>query len=87
TETTDFIAGVVGWVDLKAPDVAATLAGLKAGPGGKRLVGIRHQVHDEADPNWLDWPLVRRGLRAVKEAGLVYDLLVRPRELPAALRL
>jgi len=81
----DFIAGVVGWVDLTAPDVAEQLAALGAGPGGAKLVGIRHQVHDEADPQWLARPVVRRGLAAVGEAGLAYDILVRTRELPAAL--
>jgi L-fuconolactonase len=80
------IAGVVGWVDLTLPDVAATLAQLLQGPGGAHLVGIRHQVHDEADPDWLLRPDVLRGLRAVAEVGLVYDLLVRSRELPAARR-
>jgi L-fuconolactonase len=80
------ITGVVGWVDLTGPDVAATLARLAAGAGGRHLVGIRHQVHDEADPDWLLRPEVLRGLRAVAEAGLVYDLLVRSRELPAARR-
>jgi L-fuconolactonase len=84
-EATDFVAGVVGWVDLASPFVAATLADLRAGPGGRWLAGVRHQVHDEGDPAWLLHPGVRRGLRAVGEAGLAYDLLVRPRELPAAL--
>src|SRR5207302_73306 len=79
---TDFVAGVVGWVDLAAPDVAAQLADLRAGPDGRWLVGVRHQVHDEADPAWLLRPEVLRGVRAVGEAGLAYDLLVRPRELP-----
>lgn len=82
---TDFVAGVVGWVDLTAPGVADTLAELEAGPGGGLLVGIRHQVHDEEDPAWLLRPDVDRGLRAVGKAGLAYDLLVRARELPAAL--
>jgi L-fuconolactonase len=85
-EETDFIAGVVGWVDLTDPAVGAVIDALRAGPGGRRLVGIRHQVHDEADPDWLGRPEVRRGLAAVAARGLVYDLLVRPRELPAALR-
>jgi L-fuconolactonase len=58
---------------------------LRQGPGGRYLVGIRHQVHDEPDPDWLMRADVRRGLRAVAGAGLVYDLLVRARELPAAL--
>ena len=82
----DFIAGVVGWVDLTA-DVAKQIAALQAGPGGKKLVGIRHQVHDEADPEWLGKKDVRRGIAAVGKAGLAYDILVRARELPAALAL
>jgi L-fucono-1,5-lactonase len=82
----EFIAGVVGWVDLTA-DVPKQLASLRAAPGGAKLVGIRHQVHDEADPEWLGRKEVRRGLAAVGKAGLVYDILVRTRELPAALAL
>ncbi|HEX9362429.1 MAG TPA: amidohydrolase family protein [Candidatus Dormibacteraeota bacterium] len=80
-KTTDFIAGVVGWVDLTVPDVADTIASLES----DLLVGIRHQVHDEPDARWLLRSEVQRGIAAVGEAGLVYDLLVRTRELPAAL--
>ena len=83
--STGFLGGVVGWVDLTDPNVADTLAALRAGPGGRNLVGIRHQAHDEPDPEWLLRDDVRRGLRAVAEAGLAYDVLVRTRELPAAL--
>jgi L-fuconolactonase len=82
---TPFVRGVVGWVDLTDPGVTDVVAELRAGPGGDRLVGIRHQVHDEPDPEWLLRDDVRRGIRAVGKAGLVYDLLVRTRELPAAL--
>ena len=82
---TPLIAGVVGWVDLTSPAVAEDLAGLRALQGGDRLVGIRHQVHDEEDPEWLRRDDVRRGIAAVGEAGLAYDLLVRTREMPAAL--
>lgn len=84
---TPFIRGVVGWVDLTDPAVPEALAGLRGGPGGERLVGIRHQVHDEPDPEWLLREDVMRGIRAVGTAGLAYDLLLRPRELPAALEL
>ncbi len=80
----DLVAGVVGWTDLTAPGIADTLAELSELPGGDRLVGIRHQVQGEADPNWLLRPDVLRGLEAVAAAGLVYDLLVLPRQLPAA---
>jgi L-fuconolactonase len=82
---TDFVAGVVGWVDLTSPKIADTLAELRARPDGRYLVGARHQVHDEPDPDWLLRDDVRRGLCALGEAGLAYDVLVRTRELPAAL--
>ena len=77
----DFVDGVVGWIDLTSPTVAETIASLVS----DLLVGIRHQVHDEPDPSWLLGDDVQRGIAAVGEAGLVFDLLVRTRELPAAL--
>jgi len=80
----DLIWGVVGWVDLTSAAVGDDLDSLLGGPGGDRLVGIRHQVHDETDPDWLRRDDVRRGLAAVLERCLRYDLLVRARELPAA---
>ena len=80
------VAGVVGWVDLTAGDVDRELDRLRARPGGDRLAGVRHLVQDEPDPGWLGRPDVGRGLRAVGAAGLAYDLLVRPSQLPAALR-
>ncbi len=84
-EATDFLVGVVGWVDLTDAGTAETLAELRERPGGRHLVGVRHQVHDEEDPGWLLRDDVRRGLCALGEAGLAYDVLVRTRELPAAL--
>jgi L-fuconolactonase len=82
---TEYVAGVVGWVDLTDPSVGKMIAELRAGHGGTHLVGVRHQVHDEPDARWLLREDVRRGIEAVGEADLVYDLLVRTRELPAAL--
>jgi L-fuconolactonase len=79
-----FVAGVVGWVNLRHPGVGDQIAELRAGLGGDKLVAIRHQVHDEEDPEWLKRQDVRRGLSAVESAGLAYDLLLRTRELPGA---
>lgn len=85
-DATPWIAGVVGWVDLTAPDVDEQLAALRAAPGGARyLKGIRHNVHDEPDPEWLARDDVLAGLARLAAAGLPYDLLVRTRELPAAI--
>ena len=82
----DLVAGVVGWTDLTAPHIADALAALTELPGGDRLVSLRHQVQGEADPRWLLRPDVQRGLAAVADAGLVYDLVVQPHQLPAAVR-
>lgn len=79
------VAGVVGWVDLTSDDVWGSLDALRRHPGGHALVGLRHLVQDEPDPRWLERPEVVRGLRAVADAGLAYDLLVRPPQLPSAL--
>ncbi|WP_329521340.1 amidohydrolase family protein [Spirillospora sp. NBC_01491] len=79
------VRAVVGWVDLTAPDAAATLARLLAAPSGRHLAGIRHLVQDEPDPRWLLRADVARGVRAVGAAGLAYDVLVRPAQAEAAL--
>lgn len=93
-ETTEFlalaaataqIAGVVGWASLTDPALAATIAGHRAGPGGELLVGIRDQAQAQAD-DWLDSPAVRAGLVTVAAAGLVNELVVRPRQLPSVAR-
>jgi L-fuconolactonase len=78
------IAGVVGWVDLEAPDVADAIGALRQLPGGELLVGIRHPVLMERDQDWLIRPAVLRGVAAVAAAGLVFDVVVQPRQLAAA---
>ncbi|MGW3128603.1 amidohydrolase family protein [Streptomyces sp. NPDC001123] len=82
----DLVAGVVGWTDLTRPDVADELARLRELPGGSHLKGIRHQVQGEPDPEWLLRPDVARGLAALADAGLVYDLIVQGHQLPAAVK-
>ncbi|MGI5240223.1 amidohydrolase family protein [Dactylosporangium sp. CA-139066] len=80
------IAGVVAWIDVAADDVAATLADYRRQRGGELLVGVRSQVQGEADPDYLDRPGVRRGLAAVADAGLAFDLVIRADQLPSAAR-
>ncbi|MEH2490675.1 amidohydrolase family protein [Bradyrhizobium sp. AZCC 2230] len=82
---TPSVIGVVGWADLIDAALGDTLDRLRDLPGGAKLVGIRHQVHDEADPDWLLRADVQRGLAAVFARDLTYDFLVRTRELPAAI--
>jgi L-fuconolactonase len=82
----DLIAGVVGWVDLTNPGIKDTLASLRAEQGGDLLIAIRHQAQDEPDPEWLAREEVQAGIQAVAEAGLAYDLLIMPHQLPSAIR-
>ncbi|MER7399710.1 amidohydrolase family protein [Streptomyces sp. NPDC000151] len=71
------IAGVVGWTDLTAPELAL--------PDDPLLVGVRHQAEDEPDPRWLVRADVRRSLAALGARGLAYDVLVRAPQRQAAL--
>ena len=78
------LAGVVGWTDLTAPDVADAVARLRAMPGGAFLCGIRHPVLAERDPGWLARPAVLAGLHALAGAGVAFDIVAQPGQLPAA---
>lgn len=74
-------AGVVGWVDLAGRDVDERIEALRAGPGGAKLVGVRHLTHLEADAAWLERDDVRRGMGLIGKAGLVVELVVNSRQL------
>jgi L-fuconolactonase len=76
------VAGVVGWVDLRAPDLDAQLDALASRP---KLVGIRHIVQAEPD-DFLHGDAFRRGVRRLARHGLAYDILVYARQLPAAIQ-
>ncbi|MEV5957759.1 amidohydrolase family protein [Streptomyces sp. NPDC051987] len=84
----DPLAGaVVGWADLTSPAVGDVLDELRCGPGGGYLRALRHLVQGESDPEWLQQPSVERGLRAVRDRGLGYDVLIRSHQFDQAIRL
>ena len=78
------IEGIVGWVDLCAPDVTARLESLQAHP---RIKGFRHVVIDEPDEGFLLRDDFQRGIAALGPLGFTYDLLIFPRHVPAAVQL
>ncbi len=82
-EHNSFIAGVVGWVDLQADDVAGQLDDLRAHP---KFKGVRHLVESESADDWLAQPKVIRGLRELESRQLAYDLLVHTKHLKHAQR-
>ncbi|MFC7493587.1 MULTISPECIES: amidohydrolase family protein [unclassified Nocardioides] len=75
------VAGVVGWFDLTDPALDDVLATARAHAGGRRLVGARHQLQVEPDPQWLTRPEVARGLTCLARHGLAYDVVVSPGQL------
>lgn len=78
------IEAVVGWADLTSPAIGEVLDRLLAGPGGAYLRSLRHLVQGETDPEWLQRPDVERGLAAVRDHGLSYDVLVHSHQLDQA---
>lgn len=78
------IRGVVGWVDLQSERVEEQLAELARHP---RFVGVRHVVQDEPDDNFMLRPAFQRGIGKLRQFNLAYDLLVFPKQLPAAIQL
>ena len=79
------VVGVVGWVDLCAPDVEARIDAL-ASDGDGLLRGLRPMAQDIADPDWLAEPALDRAFEHLQLRGLCFDALVTPRQLPALYR-
>jgi len=79
-----FIAGVVGWIDMDAPDALAQLAHLAEHP---KLLGIRPMIQDIADPQWMLRNELAPVYRELITRGLRFDALVKPPYLDALLTL
>jgi L-fuconolactonase len=79
-----FIKGVVGWVNLCGAGVQERLEYFSKNP---LLKGIRHIVQDEPDDFFMLRPDFQNGINLLSRYGLCYDILVYPRQLPAAIEL
>ena len=77
-----FIKGVVGWVDLRDKNVDSVL---EAYSSNKKMKGFRHIVQGEADHNFLIRPDFLKGISHLEKYGYVYDILIFPHQLGAAL--
>lgn len=78
------IAGVVGWLDLRSPEIESRL---KHFSSFKKLRGVRHVAQAEADDRFLARPEFVRGVGHLARFNLTYDILIYPRQLPAAMEL
>lgn len=72
-EAHDWITGVVGWVPLDRPEEAATVLDRHA--GHPAFVGVRHLIHEEADPDWVVGDRVLDGLALLAEHDLTFDVV------------
>jgi L-fuconolactonase len=81
---TPFVAGVVGWTDLEAPNAPATIEALSRNP---KLLGLRPMLQDLADDAWILRPSVTPALDAIRDVKLTFDALVKPRHLRHLARL
>lgn len=77
------IKGVVGWVDLRSEDLKSQLDEFAKHP---KLVAVRHVVQDEPDDNFLLGGDFMRGVSLLSTYNLVYDILIFPKQLPAAIK-
>lgn len=75
----DFVAGVVGWLDLDSDEFPARLARMMTQP---KFVGVRPMLQDLADDAWILRPRVLRSLTHIADSGIAFDFLTFPRHLP-----
>lgn len=83
-EQNSFIKGVVGWVDLRSPELQSQLYEFAGFP---KLVGVRHVIHDEADDDFMLRPAFVKGIEQLQVFDLTYDLLLFPKHLERAIEL
>lgn len=78
------IRGVVGWLDLSSPNLPKRLAHFTQ---FKKLRGVRHIAQSEPDDRFLLRPDFCRGIASLRDFNLTFDILIYPRQLPAAIEL
>lgn len=78
----DFIKGVVGWVDLRSPDLGSRLDYFSQ---FNKLKGFRHIVQAESDENFLLRPDFCNGIAQLEQYNFTYDILIFPKHLSVAL--
>ena len=83
---TDWISGVVAWLPLMDPKATQTLLEERF-LQEKYFKGVRHQIHDEKDPNWLLQPEVIESLKILSSYQVPYDVVgIRPEHIETVLK-
>lgn len=78
-----YLRGVVGWAPISSESFPRHLEKFSQ---EKKLKGLRHVVQDEPDENFILRSDFNRGISALTNSGLVFDILIFARHLPAAIQ-
>jgi L-fuconolactonase len=81
--SSDLICGVVGWAPLTSPTVISELERIASLP---KVKAIRHPLHDEPDDQFVLRDDFNRGIAALKQFDLRYDLLIFEKHLPQTIQ-
>jgi L-fuconolactonase len=81
-EQSEFIKGIVGWVDLQSKNIESQLTYFSQ---FEKIVGFRHVVQSESDPNFLTRPNFLKGVQLLDTFDFAYDLLIYPNQLNAGI--
>jgi L-fuconolactonase len=79
----DFIAGVIGWLDLEGSNFAEELELYSKQP---KFLGIRPMLQDLESDDWILRPRVRDSLKLIAQRGLPFEFLTHARHLPYVLK-
>ena len=82
-EQLSFIRGVVGWAPIANGNFPGHLDRLQS---SRKLKGLRHIIQSEPDDNFILNASFNRGIASLKNTGLVYDILIFEKHLPAAIQ-
>lgn len=76
------IAGVVGWLDMEAPDFNVQFELFRCNP---KFIGLRPMLQDLEDDRWILRPAVVEALHHVARADFPFEFLTYSRHLPFVL--
>jgi len=77
---TPWVLGVVGWIDLLAPDAENQV---RRRAGDSLFLGVRPMLQDLPDPDWVLQPALAPALETIAAEGLVFDALILSHQIPA----
>jgi L-fuconolactonase len=83
SQQADFVAGVIGWLDLESPNFAAELEQYAKKP---KFLGVRPMLQDLEQDDWILRPAVLDSLKLIAQCDMPFEFLTYTRHLPHVLK-